>query len=377
LGEERQRQLLGSVNEQPGDPAVVQAFGEAQQFFDQQLKPRIEAASQKCATARELSPWLLGHERQRQLLGLASDDEPMDPAVTDLMCQGFQRCQDQALECCRTRGGDSRLVSFLLGIERQRQLLGMSDGSCGASLDTEGVINDCAPQWYGELRIVETGRYQTNSSNPSWEFEETETWNYVLEATVDTVRVDVIPPINFPPIIVLPGYTNFAFTLSGKSQGSHTLRYHGATPWDACNPGRVTPSGVTPQDGGDSEQQDTFLSSTTTNLVDIQLAITTTDQPGTMVKNQLNFVNQPVEVQKRGMSRTITKIPSGLGCLVETTTTYPDAMDVDYYGNYYVNEQAGGFEHTWDAMAYSTVTTNTIGDMEVKKTLTLQLRRKQ
>lgn len=73
----------------------------------------------------------------------------MDPLTSQLLCGGMRRCQEEAIECCRTKGGDTRLISFLLGIERQRQLLGITDGSCGGGLDLAGSCGVRAEMvWY-------------------------------------------------------------------------------------------------------------------------------------------------------------------------------------------------------------------------------------
>jgi len=104
----------------------------------------------------------------------------------------------------------------LLGIERQRQLLGMGDE--WGSLDTQGVLDDCAPKWIGSFTLVQTGSVSTNRSS----YTETtinrltESWRYTLEASVATVDVFVQPQI-----FIFPAHTNLTFKLVGTAKGEH------------------------------------------------------------------------------------------------------------------------------------------------------------
>lgn len=368
LAMERQRQLLGV--EEPGSPAITEAFNRTgATFYEQQLKPRVANAAQKCAVARELLIWLLSYERQRQLLGVTSDDEPVDPTLDDLICQGLKRCEEEALECCRTRGADRRLVVFLLGLERQRQLLGMTDGSCAVP-NSDEAWRDCLPEWTGELKIVERGRYATNISTPSILSEAAEAWTYDLSAVVHRVEVEIVPPVLF-----FPGFTNLTFELSGLGQGAHTLRERTRTPWDACSgAARVALAGPVPHDGGDSFERRTQISSVASNVVTLTVTVSLDSSgsifgPGTW----LNFQTPMVEAPLRGLSITTTKYPSGAGCQVETTTEY--AKGSDLYGFEFVRAGEGEFQHSPDQITYAKTTTTSLGNMQVTKQVTLNLRR--
>ncbi len=369
LGAARQQQLLGV--EEPGAPGVVAAFNEGAGFYERELKPRVANAAQKCAVARELLMWILGYERQRQLLGVVSDDEPMDPTVNNLICQGLRRCEEEALECCRTKGADTRLVTFLLGIERQRQLLGMTDGSCAVP-NSDEAWKDCLPEWAGELKIVERGRYATNINTPSIISEAAETWTYDLSAIVNNVRVEIVPPFLF-----IPGYTNLTFELTGLGQGAHTARERTRTPWDACGGAvaRMALAGVRPHDGGDSFERRTMFSSVASNVVNLTVTVVLTDNSGSIFgpSTSLSFMSDVVEAPLRGLTTTTTKYPSGAGCEVETTTDY--AKGEDLYGFEFVQAKEGEFQHSDDSIAYSKATTRNLGSMTVHRQVVLELRR--
>lgn len=368
LAMERQRQLLGV--EEPGSPAITEAFNRTgATFYEQQLKSRVANAAQKCAVARELLTWLLGYERQRQLLGTTSDDEPTDPTINDLVCQGLKRCEEEALECCRTRGPDRRLVVFLLGLERQRQLLGMTDGSCAVP-NSDAAWRDCVPEWTGELKIVERGRYGSNISTPSIISEAAEAWTYDLSAVVHRVEVEIVPPVLF-----FPGFTNLTFELSGPGQGAHTLREWTRTPWDACSgAARAALAGPVPHDGGDSFERRTQISSVASNVVNLTVAVSL-DSSGSMFGpgTWLNFQTPMVEAPLRGLSITTTKYPSGAGCQVETTTEY--AKGSDLYGFEFVRAGEGEFQYSPDRITYAKTTARSVGNMQVTKQVTLNLRR--
>lgn len=367
LGAARQQQLLGV--EEPGNPAVLEAFNHGAAFYEQELKPRIANAAGKCAVARELLIWLLGYERQRQLLGAASEDEPVDPNVNNLICQGLKRCEEEALECCRTRGADTRLVRFLLGLERERQLLGMTDGSCAVP-NSEEAWRDCLPEWTGELKIIERGELNTRINNPSIISESVETWKYDLSAIVNHVEVEIVPPILF-----LPGYTNLSFELSGLGQGAHAARERTRTPWDACASGaRRALAGPSPHDGGDSFERHTMFSSVASNVVSLSVTVTLDGSgsifgPGT----SLRFMSDAVEAPLRGLSTTTTKFPSGAGCEVQSNTEY--ATGNDLYGFEFVLANEGEFQHSDDRIAYARTSTRNQGALTVTRQVTLALRR--
>lgn len=257
LGAERQSQLLGVVSEDEGTAALMRVLADRQMFFDQQIKPRVPAAVQKCATTRTLLPWVLGFERQRQLLGAGDTG---NPAVYELFCEGVARCQQQAMECCRTQGGDTRLIDTVLRVLRQRQLLGFgadpTDTRCGEDVSVDQVLKECDPEWFGTVRVTVSGLYNDVTRSAGAKFSRTRVSEIVLTASVQSARVQVSPENLFTP-----AYTNITCTLGGSlvaSDRSEALNERGMS--NPCMPGKPT-----------QVRRDTYYSSATTNLENIRL----------------------------------------------------------------------------------------------------------
>jgi hypothetical protein len=289
--------------------------------------------------------------------------------MNGLICQGLKRCEEEALECCRTKGADTRLVTFLLGLERQRQLLGLTDGDCAVP-NSDEAWRDCVPEWTGEIKLVEHGSYSANINNASIVSVAEEVWKHDLSAYVNTVEVEIVPPILF-----LPGFTNLTFELSGLGQGAHTLRERTRTPWDACSGAvRAALAGPVPHDGGESYERRTQISSVASNVVNLTVTVSLDSSgsifgPGT----GLNFQSPLVEAPLRGLSVTTTKFPSGAGCEVETTTDF--AKGSDLYNFEFVQAGEGEFQYSPDRITYSKTTTRSVGNMQVTRQVTLNLRR--
>ncbi|MCC7375008.1 MAG: hypothetical protein IT581_10145 [Verrucomicrobiales bacterium] len=214
LGEERQKQLLGVSGENEGSDALIRVMADADDFYKTEIESRVPQALEKCATTRTLIPWALGIERQRQLLG--GGDGSGTSASIDLICQGAKKCQEQAVECCRTQGGDTRLIQTLLGIERQRALLG-AGAECG-EISLAEVTETCAPDWYGTLTITVSGKYLNLATNGSWRIQRTKTSDYTVTAQVLSARVRVNEASIFSP-----AYTNLTFKLGGRVSASERM----------------------------------------------------------------------------------------------------------------------------------------------------------
>lgn len=207
LGRERQNQLLGVTDEAAGNAALLRVIKMSQDFYRAEIESRVSEAKQSCAKAQALTPWALGIERQEQLLG-GGDGAGTLSASTDIICGAAKRCQEQALECCRSKGGDTRLVQTLLGIERQRQLLGAGP-ECG-ELSMETLEKECAPEWYGTLTIRISGQYLNRSTNGITRIRRSMTHDSVITAQVLSVRVR-----HNTESIFAPAYTSLDFVMGG------------------------------------------------------------------------------------------------------------------------------------------------------------------
>ena len=172
LARERQSQLLGSSDAESSETGMLNDY--LQEFYDFAIEPYLEEAKKNCELASLLSMRILSMERQRQLLGAAS--EQSWPATSFLSGEMACNCAKEALEQCQdhTIGAQETLMK-LLSIERQRQLLGVSDAEgdilteCGlGSLDS--LLRDptqlpCITDWFGSVGYAESGSFTTNWSS--------------------------------------------------------------------------------------------------------------------------------------------------------------------------------------------------------------------
>jgi hypothetical protein len=143
---ERQKQLLGVES----DTLDLTEF--YKQYQEEVVKPRIAAAGESCANGRLALITVIGVERQRQLLGVSSDDGSFD---SELMFKVAEVCMKEEYELCRDDHIVHRMIPVYLGIERQGQLLGIE----GAGDKFKDYMRKCLTF---ELRFES----ETNSENP-------------------------------------------------------------------------------------------------------------------------------------------------------------------------------------------------------------------
>jgi len=125
LGRERQRQLMG----QDADLDMAELFSSAFAEYERSVvEPRVRAAGESCAKGRLALETVLGLERQRQLLGMS--DVSAFPA--DLMSTVARVCMQEEYELCVDDHIVHRMIPVTLGFERQRQLLGIEDPAAKA-----------------------------------------------------------------------------------------------------------------------------------------------------------------------------------------------------------------------------------------------------
>lgn len=190
LGEARRKALLGV--EEPGNAQVMEGVGrEMDAFYAEELEPRIKAGPASCGEGKELSVWLLGMERQAQLLGIRGDDSPMSAALNAYLCAALGKCSDEALACCRAHGPDMRVETFVLGMERQAQLLGFEEGSTGCGAEARATaLTECLPAWMGKLTITDYYSSETARHSSAYtSFKQVDRSSYALEAHVATATV--------------------------------------------------------------------------------------------------------------------------------------------------------------------------------------------
>lgn len=175
---ERVSQLSGIPNEgATGSSALLlQAAG----IVQREIELRLREAEGNCALAgRVLLPQALGMERQLQLLGA---DEAGSISSGTLFQGALATCREEALRRCAS---GERLCGLreLLGLERQRQLVGIgeSDGE-----DFNQILAQCRPaelEWSGALSYLETGEARTSTGTGFVE----ETFHLSASALVNAV----------------------------------------------------------------------------------------------------------------------------------------------------------------------------------------------
>ena len=128
LGRERQRQLLGTGDSQAGDWAEeLKALMD--QYQREVVDVRVAAAGESCAAGRLALQTVLGLERQKQLLGMADGADGGLDQFSGLMDTVAQVCIKEEYEMCAQDHIIHRMIPVWLGFERQAQLLGMENSS--------------------------------------------------------------------------------------------------------------------------------------------------------------------------------------------------------------------------------------------------------
>ncbi len=128
LGIERQKELLGvSSDEQASLNDLLTKYGDLQkEYIDQVIRVRLNAAGNSCANARLATQTYLGFQRQAALMGI------QDPLPADLDAQAIQVmndigptvCMKEEFELCRDEHIVTRILPEFFGALRQNALLG-------------------------------------------------------------------------------------------------------------------------------------------------------------------------------------------------------------------------------------------------------------
>jgi hypothetical protein len=125
LTRERQEQLTGK-NDSEGNSID---FAELFKLYEEQVvKPRLAAAGESCAAGRLALQTVLGLERQRQLLGISDGSGAFSQQMADLMKTVATVCVQEEYALCVEEHIIHRMIPVWLGMERQYQLLGLAEG---------------------------------------------------------------------------------------------------------------------------------------------------------------------------------------------------------------------------------------------------------
>lgn len=117
--------LQNQRNGQSPDPSVV--ADASIEFYNSVVVPRLKAAasaSGTCADAKKALQTYLAWERQRQLLGVASDGDKFGEVVKDFVPIMAKKCFDEEFDRCANKHMIAGMIPTLLQFERMGQLLG-------------------------------------------------------------------------------------------------------------------------------------------------------------------------------------------------------------------------------------------------------------
>lgn len=171
LGTERQKQLLGQDNRD--NEALAEVLKLQQDYYDRELEPQFEAAQKDCSLFRSLTPKVLGIERQKQLLGAGEGAGEFFIATAGGQ-KAICNCLEELVFACEEANISAEsFMQGLLGIERQGALLGLkSSEDCGTGSLAEWISDaqnkklPCLTKWIGTITYSEAGRFskQTTTS---------------------------------------------------------------------------------------------------------------------------------------------------------------------------------------------------------------------
>ena len=278
IGRERQLELMGMSSD--SSVTVSDLLDRVYKWWLKDVMGPAKAIAQNpaasCAQSQAAMTALIGMMRQRELLGMASDTRQaeLDKMFNDIADKGGQRCREEALDECVATGRISQIVTFGIGQERQSILMGT--GETDWQTWAKDALKQCAIY---ELHFVSTTH---------------------LDAlyTVDSV-IDGRIKIQF----VEDGGPVLGMTLKGETEGatnpflvSIKCQYEGRGGSLTCSPG-ATPSSygakilnvelkhrefyVTPE-GVSAERivgDDKFVLEFRTGIFPIQIVVTNRNSP--------------------------------------------------------------------------------------------------
>ena len=153
--------LQNQRNGQNSDPSVVAEA--SMEFYNSVVVPRLKAAasaSGTCADAKKALQTYLAWERQRQLLGVAGEDDTFGEVVGDFIPIVAKKCFDEEFDRCANKHMIGGMLPALLQFERTGQLLGIdSKAWAEARAYGEALIRKCF-QWELEFESAGTFEYE-------------------------------------------------------------------------------------------------------------------------------------------------------------------------------------------------------------------------
>ncbi|MSU64115.1 MAG: hypothetical protein EXS31_17270 [Pedosphaera sp.] len=169
----RAAEILGLERERKGEgnDGLKEVVKAADDFYKSVLEPQFAAAQADCSLFLSLTPRVLGHERQIQLL--VGGDTPFlsHPTVQKAMCN----CLNDLIFACEDASISAEsFMERMLGIGRQSALLGLTpqdlSEDCGTGSIQEWLSDaknkklPCMTKWIGTISYSETGTFSKQSN---------------------------------------------------------------------------------------------------------------------------------------------------------------------------------------------------------------------
>ena len=139
------------------DPTAFNAI--LQEYMDQVVTPRVDAALTSCTNGKLAMETVIGLMRQKELLGLATDD--LQSTVDSLILWVAGECLDEAYNACVNDHNLLEVTRLVLGYERQRQLLNYTGNDNPWDAYGQRLIKQCLTF---ELAFSSTEQSSTTSA---------------------------------------------------------------------------------------------------------------------------------------------------------------------------------------------------------------------
>ena len=145
----RRQQVAGMQSDSA--QVIADALQGSCQLYNEMIAPLWPAAQQNCALAKVLSEFTIGIERQRELLGVP-DNQSCTSLSTIADCAYYRNCVQEIRDCCLRGSKRSERITTAQGYIRQSQLLGLD---CISDQLFQQVVDSCSSNvWNGTFSAV-------------------------------------------------------------------------------------------------------------------------------------------------------------------------------------------------------------------------------
>lgn len=206
---------LGEDAADAGSRVLADAAAEARAFIKTVANPfmRVAKAGDTITLGLPSIEYYLGAERKLELIGVPTDNLPEVVAGRKLVDEVYDTTLTKAYDRCST-GHEPKMVPFMLGVERSRQLYGNADGSYSPA-----EISGC-------LRFELYFEYDLQGQAWSSEHTTHTAYTYHLKAAPVPFAIDVLEPgalIEASGVHQYVSYTGSSVTQSTYRQDDETV----------------------------------------------------------------------------------------------------------------------------------------------------------